>query len=124
MKAVLQARADVKATLKAAGLPTVFPDEAAPSGAGPYGVVTVISAPPEADWGGEWAADTRVQLDVWALSAVASAAALPADTARLALEGAGWQRVPSGAPPLSFEGERDAQGRVWHRASMDFRRLT
>lgn len=123
MKAALQARADVKAVLKAAGLTAVFPDEAQPA-SGTYAVVHVISAPPENDWGGEWAADTRIQVDVWALASAASAAALPAETAREALQAAGWTRVPSGSPPLSFEGQRDAQGRVWHRATADYRRLT
>ena len=119
MKSALQARADVKATLKGAGLTAVFPDEAAPT-SGTYAVIHVVSAPPENEWSGEWAADTRVQLDVWALAAAASVAALAAETARTALEASGWQRVASGAPPLSWEGEKDAQGRRWWRCTADY----
>ena len=119
MKSALQARKAAKDALTAAGLTALYPEDAPPT-SGTYTVVSIISAPPVNEWAGQAFSPVRLQADTWALAAAGSTAALAAETARLALERAGWQRVPSGAPPLSWEGEKDAQGRRWWRCTADY----
>lgn len=119
MRAALEARKAAKDALTGAGLTVLFAD-ATPPASGAYTVLTVISAPPVNDWAGQAFSPVRIQADTWELTTSDTAVALKAETARLALERAGWQRVPSGAPPLSWEGEKDAQGRRWWRATADY----
>ncbi len=120
MLSVLNARNHARDALASVGVPVLNPEDSPPA-SGPYIVLTVISAPAVNDWGGEVYSPVRLQVDVWGLTATASTVALKAEDARKALEGAGWTRV-GGGQPLTHEGEKDAQGRRWHRASFDVTR--
>lgn len=117
----LEAFAAVKNLIRSAvtPAPVLAPYERAPAG-GRYVVVSVVSAPPVDDMGGEAYALVRIQVDVWGLDASPVAVGQLAETCRELLTEAGWRRVSSGRPPQSFTGTADAAGKLWHGAHADY----
>lgn len=121
----LQARVVARNALKtvpALAARVYGPEDARPTDATLYARLTVISSPPVNDWGGELAALVRVQVDVYSRHRYDSEALNTAEAARKAMEAAGFTRVGSGQP-LTFEGPRDEQQRLFWRVSMDFQTL-
>lgn len=117
----LEAFAQVKSLLKTAVAPALVlaPYERAPT-SGRYIVVSIVSAPPVDDMGGEAYALVRIQVDVWGLDASPVAVGQLAELCRDLLTESGWRRVSSGRPPQSFTGTPDATGKLWHGAHADY----
>ena len=96
-----------------------YPDQARPADATLYARLTVISNPPVNDFQGEAYAVVRAQVDVYSLSTTDSQALSTAEKARVALTAAGFRRV-GGGQPITHEGQRDPQGRLWYRVTTDY----